>query len=221
MLENKEAVIFDLDGTLVDSVWIWSVVDHRFLGEYGISVPGDISDDLEGCSFHETAIYFKKRFELDLSIQEIKAKWNHMATEIYTNEVPLKDGVIEFLEELKGRNMKIGISTSNSRELAMATLKTHNISDYFDYICTSNEVKKGKPAPDVYLKTAAELSIEPKRTLVFEDIPYGIMAGNSANMETCAVWDKYSEDVINEKKELANYYIQSYFDVLNGTYERL
>lgn len=221
MLENKKAIIFDLDGTLVDSVWIWGVVDQRFLGERGIEVPEDISDDLEGCSFYETAVYFKKRFQLDLSLEEIMKIWNHMALDIYINEVPLKDGVVEILEELKKRHMRIGIATSNSRELAMASLKTHRIGDYFDYVCTSNEVNKGKPEPDVYLRTAKELGIAPKESLVFEDIPYGIMAGNRANMETCAVWDKYSENILKEKKELADYYIRTYFDVLNGTYERL
>ena len=78
---------------------------------------------------------------------------------------------------------------------------------------------KGKPAPDVYLKTAEKLSVSPEHILVFEDIPYGIMAGNRANMTTCAVRDSYSQAVTEKKKELADYYIETYFDIINGTYQ--
>ena len=72
MLENKKAVIFDLDGTLVDSMWIWREIDIRFLGKYGLEVPQGLNDKLEGYSFHETAVYFKEHFPLPLTIEEIK-----------------------------------------------------------------------------------------------------------------------------------------------------
>lgn len=219
MLKDKKAVIFDLDGTLVDSMWIWKEIDERFLGRYGIQVPDGLSDRLEGLSFNETAEYFKSHFSLPLTIQEIKNMWNRMAYEMYMNEIPLKEGVIEFLDVLKDKKLPVGIATSNSRELTKACLNAHGIGQYFQYICTSNEVPKGKPAPDVYLKTAQELSVEPEHILVFEDIPYGIMAGNSANMTTCAVRDAYSQEVADKKRELADYYIDTYFDIINGTYQ--
>ena len=151
MLENKKAVIFDLDGTLVDSMWIWREIDIRFLGKYGLQVPEGLNDELEGYSFHETAVYFKKRFELPLTIEEIMETWNHMASEIYVNEIPLKDGVQDFISLLKERDMKLAIATSNSRKLAKDCLRANGILDAFDYICTSDEVPRGKPEPDVYL----------------------------------------------------------------------
>ena len=219
MLKDKKAVIFDLDGTLVDSMWIWREIDERFLGQYGLQVPEGLNDLLEGFSFNETAEYFKDNFPLPLSIQEIKDTWNHMAFEMYMNEIPLKEGAKEFLDILKEKNLPLGIATSNSRELTKACLDAHGIGEYFQYICTSNEVPKGKPAPDVYLKTAEKLSVSPEHILVFEDIPYGIMAGNRANMTTCAVRDSYSQAVTEKKKELADYYIETYFDIINGTYQ--
>lgn len=221
MLTDKKAVIFDLDGTLVDSMWIWKEIDIRFLGKYGITVPEGLNDALEGFSFRETAVYFKEHFPLPLSIEEIMDTWNQMASQMYIHEIPLKDGAREFISMLKQQKYSLGIATSNSRELTKACLKANGIMDAFDYICTSNEVPKGKPEPDVYLHAARNLNVEPEQVLVFEDIPYGLMAGNRANMTTCAVKDPYSERVMEQKLQLADYYIESYYDVLNGTYQKL
>ena len=218
MLENIKAVIFDLDGTLVDSMWMWKSIDVEYLGKKGIAVPADIQafqEELEGMGFTETAVFFKNRFQIEDSLEEIKKTWIDMAEEKYCNEVPLKPGVREFLEELKSRKISVGISSSNSRELIVAVLKAHEIEKYFDCITTCCEVLNSKPAPDVYLKTAQGLQVEPKNCLVFEDVPMGIMAGKNAGMQVCAVEDAYSKRQEAEKRRLADYYIEDYYEVLN------
>ena len=96
MLENIKAVIFDLDGTLVDSMWMWKSIDVEYLGKKGIAVPADIQafqEELEGMGFTETAVFFKNRFQIEDSLEEIKKTWIDMAEEKYCNEVPLKPGV--------------------------------------------------------------------------------------------------------------------------------
>lgn len=221
MLENKKSVIFDLDGTLVDSMWIWREIDIRFLGKYGLQVPEGLNDALEGYSFHETAVYFKEHFDLPLNTEEIMETWNQMAADIYIHEIPLKKGVREFITLLQEKNMKLGIATSNSRELTKACLESKGILNAFDYICTSDEVPRGKPEPDVYLHAAEAIGADPEETLVFEDIPYGLLAGKRAGMTVCAVKDPYSEGSMKEKLQIADYYIDSYYDVLNGTYQKL
>lgn len=115
----------------------------------------------------------------------------------------------------------MGIATSNSRDLLNAVARAHNLTSFIDVFQTSDEVKKGKPAPDVFLKTAEHLGIEPKDCLVFEDIPNGILAGKNAGMRVCTIWDAYSSDLTETKKKLADYYIKSYDEVLNHTYEDL
>lgn len=213
MLQNKKAVIFDLDGTLVDSMWMWRAIDIEYLGKFGISLPKTLQKDIEGMSFSETAVYFKETFQIPDSLEEIKATWNRMAYEKYTKEVPLKTGVKEFLDYCKKNGIKLGIATSNSRELVDATLEALNIREYFDCVMTACEVAKGKPAPDIYLAVADEIRVESGECLVFEDIEMGILAGKNAGMEVCAVEDEFSMNQMEKKKKLADYYIKDYFEI--------
>lgn len=216
MLNKKKAVIFDLDGTLVDSMWMWKDIDIEFLKGYGYECPDDLQKAIEGMSFSETAAYFKERFRLPLALEEIKAIWTEMSLNKYRHEVPLKHGVREFLQYLKDRGLKAGIATSNGREMVDAVIASLNIGPYFQVITTACEVAAGKPEPDIYLKVADSLQVKPEDCLVFEDVPAGILAGKRAGMKVCAVEDEFSREMRAEKRSLADYYIDDYFDILNG-----
>ena len=213
MLKDIEAVIFDLDGTLIDSMWMWEDIDIEYLAQFGLSMPEDLQDCIEGMSFSETAAYFKERFLLPVTLEEIKAEWNKMAWDKYANEVPFKTGAISFLEYLKENEIKTGIATSNSKELVKLVLEKHKVAHLFDSIHTSCEVKKGKPAPDIYELVASELQVEPRNCLVFEDVVQGIMAGKNAGMKVCAIYDEFTREMDEKKKELSNYYINSFEEI--------
>lgn len=213
MMKDIRAVIFDLDGTLVDSMWMWKAIDIEYLGRYGIPLPPNLQQEIEGRSFSETAVYFKERFGLPDTIEQMKADWNSMAWDKYTHEVPLKPGVRDFLEKCKKHKIKLGIATSNSRELVENVLGVHQIKDYFHCIMTGCDVAKGKPAPDIYLAVAQNLEEKPEHCLVFEDIIPGLQAGISAGMHTCAVEDEYSISEIDQKKAMADYYIADYNEI--------
>ena len=214
ILKNIDAVIFDLDGTLVDSMWMWETIDIEYLARYGLEFPKDLQRSIEGMSFSETAAYFKERFNLPDSLDQIKSDWNEMAWDKYLHEVPLKEGVREFLEHLKAKNIPAGIATSNSRELVDLIIDKHNISEYFTSVRTSCEVDKGKPSPDIYLLVAMDLMVEPKRCLVFEDVIHGVMAGKNANMKVCSVYDEFSKEDEKQKIRLSDYYIRSMREIL-------
>lgn len=219
MLKEIKAAIFDLDGTLVDSMWVWKAVDVEYVEKYQLKEPEGFYRAIEGMSFIETARYYCEVFpQLNQSPEEIKQEWLDMVYEKYRTEVALKGGVKEFLQHLKAQGVRMGIATSNVPELAKTVLEAHGILGYFDTICTACDVK-GKPAPDVYLKAAKELEVEPKHCLVFEDVPNGIMAGKNAGMHVCAIEDTNSEALYGEKVELADYYIKDYRDILNNIYE--
>ncbi len=100
MIEETKAVIFDLDGTLVDSMWMWKDIDIEFLKNYGHDCPPELQKEIEGMSFSETAVYFKDRFGLRESIEDIKAIWREMSIDKYRHQVPLKAGAREFLSHL-------------------------------------------------------------------------------------------------------------------------
>lgn len=221
MLDGIQAVIFDLDGTLVDSMWMWRDIDIEYLGRFGHTLPENLQKEIEGMSYTETATYFKETFELPCTLDEIKQDWRDMAYEKYTKQVPLKPGASRFLLELKKRGIRTGIATSNGLELVQAVARVHGLDHSIDRIRTACDVAKGKPAPDIYLKVAEDLQTDPKHCLVFEDIPMGILAGKNAGMRVCAVEDCFSENQREEIRRLADYYIDSYDAVLDNRYEVL
>lgn len=222
MLKDIDAIIFDIDGTLIDSMWIWTNIDDLFLAKYNLTEPPNFHEGMEGKSYSETAQYFLDIFpELPHTRQELEDEWHQMAYDIYTKEIPLKKGAYAFIENMYQEGKKLGIATSNTRVLAEGTLKNNNIFPFFHSIWTSDEAKVGKPSPDVYLRVAESLGVLPERCLVFEDVPKGIMAGKNAGMKVCAIDDPFSRSQEELKRELADYYIQDFDDIMNQTYEVL
>lgn len=222
MLNDIDAIIFDIDGTLVDSMHVWTDIDDIFLEKYHLEEPENFHEGMEGKSYSETAQYFLDLFpELPHTQKELEEEWHEMAFEIYTKELQLKKGAYEFILTMHREGKKLGVATSNSRDLAEGLLKNNAVWPYLDSVWTSDEAKAGKPAPDVYLKVAESLGVKPERCLVFEDVPNGILAGKNAGMKVCAVEDPFSKPQEQRKRELADYYIQDYDDIKNNTYEVL
>ncbi len=213
VMNRVKGVLFDLDGTLVDSMWMWKEIDIEYLGRFGISLPEGLQEQIEGMSFSETANYFQSHFpQITENIEEMKASWNRMAGEKYATKVFLKPGALGFLKYLKTHGIRTGIATSNSYELVHTVLSALGVEQYFDEVHTACEVGAGKPAPDIYLYVAKTLDILPEDCLVFEDICKGIMAGKAAGMRVCAVQDLYSKEAEEKKRAMADYFINDYRD---------
>ena len=221
MLDHIKAVLFDLDGTLIDSMWMWKEIDIEYLGSLGYELPEDLQHKIEGMSYSETAVYFKETFHIQDSLEEIKEMWTRMALYKYSHDVPYKPGALAFLKELRKRGIKTGICTSNGQELVTAVMDALDMHSYFDCVMTACNVKRGKPFPDIYLAVAEQLGVEPSCCLVYEDVPNGILAGKNAGMKVCAMEDNSALDQKEMIRSLADYYITSFDQVLNGTYETL
>ena len=216
ILDNIEAVIFDMDGTLVDSMWMWEQIDIDYLAKFGMELPDDLQECIEGMSFYETAVYIKKRFNIPEDIDTMMKTWNDMAFEFYKHKVDFKPGARWFLSELKKRGIKTGMATSNSMELVDVVLDHLDAHRFFDEIHTSSEVKHGKPFPDIYLLVAEKLGVDKSKCLVFEDILPGIWAGRAARMKVCSVYDKYAHQDVSIALRYSDFYIRG-FDVLMDT----
>lgn len=222
MFQNIDAVIFDIDGTLLNSMSVWTDIDDIFLEKYNLQEPEGFHEGMEGMSYSETAEYFLRLFPtLTHTSEELQQEWYDMAYHIYATDVRMKKGAYEFLHDLKRQGYRLGVATSNHRNLAIHALQAQGVYELFDSVWTAGEAGAGKPAPDVYLKVAESLHVQPERCLVFEDVPMGILAGKSANMKVCAVEDDFSHGQIEKKKEYADYYIQDYTQIQAGTYEVL
>ena len=222
MLKDIQAIIFDVDGTLLDSMWIWTEIDDWFLKKYNLTEPEGFHKGMEGMSYSETAQYFLDLFpSLTHTREELENEWYEMALELYEEKLCLKKGAYEFIKKMSEDGIKLGIATSNHRELALAALRHNQIDVFIDSVWTAGEVQAGKPNPAVYLRVAEDLKVEPKHCLVFEDVPNGILAGKNAGMKVCAVDDPFSRPLEEEKRTLADYYIRNYDEIREETYEVL
>ncbi len=211
---NFKGIIFDLDGTLVDSMNMWHDIDVVYLGRFNIPVPDDVQQGLEGMSMHQTALYFKERFGIPDTPEKMMDDWNEMAYEAYTTRIPMKSHAKVFLKYVNDMEIPMAVATSNSRVLTNAILECHGISQYFQAVITGDDVTHGKPDPEIFFKAASGLNITPSKCLVFEDLPFGIMAGKACGMTVCAVEDTYTEKLRNKKEKLADYFIDTFRELL-------
>ena len=207
LLKGIKAVIFDFDGTLADSMWMWPSIDEDYLKKFGIECPETLHTELEGKSPNECAKYFQEKFNINESEEAMMDAWNEMAAYNYEHKVFLKPGIESFLKKLKENGIKIGIGSSNFKELVVSALKNNGVLEYIDSIHVSSEVAAGKPAPDIYKLTAEDLGVKPGECLVFEDIVQGLLAGKRAGMKTVAVFDECSSEKQELNKEMCDYYI--------------
>jgi len=214
-ISGVKAVLFDLDGSLVDSMWMWRSIDEEYLGRFGISAPSDLTEGIGGRSIYETALYFRERFGITDNPEKMMTDWNEMAGYKYINEVPLKPGASEFLGCCKDQKILLGVATSNSRDLTEKVLSSHGIRGCFDVIMTGNDVKKGKPAPDIYKASADSISVASEACVVFEDVPDGIKAAKAAGMYVGAVEDDFSAPFEKEKRKLSDFWIKDYRELIN------
>ncbi|MDO4536451.1 MAG: HAD family phosphatase [Clostridium perfringens] len=189
MIENTKAMIFDLDGTLVDSMWLWDKIDTTYLNKLGIDKPSNLKKEITHLSFDKTAEYFKERFNIEDSVDKILETWYKMSYNEYTNNIKLKPGAKEFLEYVSSKGIKLGIATSNSMVLVETCLKSNGVFHLFDKITLTAEVSRDKRFPDVYLLAAKRLGVTPSDCIVFEDILPAICGAKSANMTVIAVDD--------------------------------
>ena len=212
-MEDIKAAIFDFDGTLVDSMYVWSKVDQDFLSKRGIEVTDEYTDKMLSMFFETAAAYTKETYGLNESVEEIMNEWLEMAHDEYAANVRVKEGAADYIRSLREKGIRIGMATSNNPYLLMPCLENNGLSLCFDVICYTSEVGVNKSNPDIYLYTAGKLGVKPEECVVFEDIIEGLKSSSSVGMKTVAVYDPSNDDYKDEIIKTADRYISSYLDM--------
>ena len=199
-----KAYIFDLDGTLLDSLGVWSEIDIAFLNKRGLAVPADYADIVSSMSFPEAAAYTIKRFGLPDSVEGLMGEWNEMAAHAYGHTVQMKPHAKEYLSALRELGAKLAIASSCFPALYEPALRNHGIENWFDAICCAEEVGCGKSRPDIFLLAADKLGAKPCDCIVFEDVLMAVKSAKSVGMTVYGVFDKASQADWEQIKETAN-----------------
>lgn len=216
VMSKIKGAIFDLDGTILDSMHIWPQIDEDFLGRRGIALPDDYVKDIAAMGFHEIAIYTKNRFSLSETLEEIKNEWNEMSVMAYATAIGLKQGVKEFLEFLKENGVKMSVATASNELLYMPALENNGILQYFDEFTTLAEVKNGKGSSDIYFRAAEKIGVSASECVVFEDLYDGLKAARGDGFFTVGVKEKYAvvaEEMIKEESDI---FINDFFELMNN-----
>ena len=181
-----EAVAFDLDGVLLDSEELWDEVREGLARERGGRWHEGAQADMMGMSSREWSVYMHERIGLSEPPEEINAEVVRRMLERYRRELPLIPGAVEAVERLAAR-WPLGLASSSNRELIDAALEVAGLSRYFRVTVSSEQVERGKPAPDVYLEAATRLGVTPERCAAIEDSQNGIRSAKAARMRVIAI----------------------------------
>ena len=181
-----EAVVFDMDGVLVDSEEIWDEARHALALERGLAWPESAQHDMMGMSSPEWSRYMRERVGLSETPEQISAEVVRRLEELYRRHLPLLAGAVEAVERMAGR-FRLGLASSSNRPIIELVLELAGGADRFEVTVSSEEVEHGKPAPDVYLEALRRMAVAPGRAAAVEDSTNGILSASAAGLLVIAV----------------------------------
>lgn len=210
-----KGIIFDMDGTLFDSLPMWEKLDERYLARLGIQATDALSRRFFHLSLSESATLIKEISHVRSSAEEIERGIIHLAGEYYSSDVPLKKGVIKVLDAFEKAHLPMTIATSNDAKIVKSVLKKHQMSHYFTKVLTVEEEGIGKTSPEIYLHACHCMQTKPAQTLVFEDALHALRTAHEAHFKTVGCYDAYSQKDQQEIKEISDYYVTSLDEILD------
>ncbi len=209
-------VILDLDGTLLDSMDVWSGIDREFLADYGIEVPPDYMEACGAMSFRETAEYTIARFSLPARPEELMDRWLEMAREAYALHVELMPGARELLERLHAGGARLAVATASRREHFLPCLSRHGVLSLFDAVVTTEDAGCGKSSPAIFELAAARLSLPPASCAVLEDTLPAARTAAKAGCVPFGVLEKHSAKARPEMERICRGYFETLHDALTS-----
>lgn len=204
-----KGAIFDLDGTLIDSMFIWDTFGDDYLKSLGIESKENLAEVFKTFTLEQAAEYYRNHYDIELSVKEIVEGINNMVAEIYRTKVVLKPGISDFLKRLQGLGVKMCVATVTDRPIVEDVLKRLSIYEYFSEIFTCAEVGYNKETPEIYRKALKHLGTPKTETVVFEDVLHALKTAKTDGFKVAAVYDSH-ESRQNEIKEISDYYITDF-----------
>ena len=185
-----KAVIFDLDGTLVDSIGVWKRVDDIVLARYGVNADDLYREEIKMLTYMQCIEYIIEKFKIEKTAAELEKEFTAEALHEYGNNIRLKKGVKEFLEKIKQNGIKTAVLTSCRREMCEAVLKNNGIENYFDAVIYCEELGVNKSSEEAYIFTAKYINEEPSTCVVFEDLAKACESARKAGMTVIGIDDE-------------------------------
>lgn len=208
---EPKAFIFDFDGTLADSMWVWHEVDLEFARRRGLHFNKEDSEVIAALGFEGTAAWLLERFGLDESVEDLIAEWYGIAEESYAHNVFLKPGAKELVRSLKDAGYPVAIASSLDRKLLEEALANNGALDCFDTIVVCDEVTdKGKSTPAVYLETAARLGVDLSDCAVFEDVAMAARSAKAGGAFVVGVRDDHPQQARADLQEAADIFCEGF-----------
>lgn len=213
-LPHYQGIIFDLDGTLLDSTSCWKKADAVFFQEHHIKPTPQILEEVKTLHFDQIGNYFIQKHGVKASADEIVNHFSELIEQAYREEIPLKAYVKEFVEQEYHKNIPMAVATATSASLARDALTRLGIFSYFQFLLSCDEIGQSKEQPEIYLQAAVRMETTPKKTLVFEDALHGIQTASLAGFPVIAVSDSTTETVRNQITQYTPYFIEDFSELL-------
>ena len=210
-----KGAIFDLDGTLVDSMFIWDTFGEDYLRKLGIEPRENLAEVFKTFTLEQAAKYYRDHYGVAYSVEKITEDINNMVTEIYRTKVNLKPGVKEFLKRLYDSGVKMCVATMTDRPIAEEVLKRLGVLEYFCEIFSCAEVGYNKENPEIYRFALKHLGTKKEETVVFEDVIHALKTAKYDGFKVAAVYDVHEREQ-EQMKELSDYYITDFSEFFLG-----
>lgn len=210
-----EGAIFDLDGTLLDSMFIWNTIGEDYLIHRGISPRENLTEKFKSMTLLQAAQYYQSEYGLTDSTDFIVKDVNRQIAHLYETKVKIKEGVLEFLTYLQKNHVKLCIATATDRHLVEASLKNNGVLSFFDKIFTCSEVGASKESPLIYEKACSYLQTDKSHTYVFEDVLHAIKTAKKTDFNVVGIYDKYEQQNQSIIIDTADLYMRSFTEWRN------
>ena len=209
---SVSGAIFDVDGTILDSMEMWRTTGSRFLRKCGVTPPPDIDRLMFQITLEEGASLFGEKFGIEGTPEEIKARVLQMVRDDYRYRLNCKPGVVDVIRELHAAGIPLCVATATDRELILPAFERLGLLPFFREILTCSELGVSKRSPDIYLRAAERLGTPPEKTLVFEDVLHAVRSAASVGFPVVAIYDKNAEPEKETIRTIASLYLDSFAD---------